>query len=173
MLVFFPTRVSKLHSFWRGPYKVTGLDAVEFHYNVSLLELNGDLAAPIAVHARRLLGYNFTRSSVALEAARSLPAGELVVDGIASHRMDAHGRLEFEVRWLGFTTSNFLSPSELTRLQLFKDYCKLHRLQTRVKAQVTVERAEARTVTEPTDASASTLFPRAAGARGRPPSSTA
>jgi hypothetical protein len=149
VLVFFPSRPSKLHSFWRGPYKVVSVDSIEHHYLVSLLELNGSLAAPISVHARRLLAYNFTRSSAALEAARVLPRGELVVDDILSHRVDAQGRLEFEVRWLGFTASTFLPPSELTRLEQFKAYCTRHKIRTRAVRQAAAERAEAKLAPAP------------------------
>lgn len=163
VLVFFPTRLSKLHSYWRGPYKIVSVDAIEFHYNVALLELNGSFGDPISVHARRLLRYNFTRSSASIEAARALPAGELIVEGIVSHRDDGHGRLEFEVRWLGFTSTDFLYPSELTRLQLFKDYVAKHRLASRMSRQAAAERAARRAAAAPTTSDTTPAPPQQTG----------
>ena len=145
VLVFFPSRADKTHSFYRGPYKIIAVDTFEFHYLVAPLELNGTFGPTISVHSRRFLPYNFTRSSASLEAARVLPAGELVVDDIVSHRsLDGGVGLEFEVRWLGFAATSFLLPSELSRLPQFIAFITRHKIKGAALRQITRERAAAR-----------------------------
>ena len=130
VLVWYPTRPSKLHSYWQGPYKVvSGIDPHGF-YKVAEMQAHGGQAPPIDVISHRLMYYDMTRTSFEEEAQRDLPPGEFIISSIINHRpSDTHaGEIEFQVKFLGLDTPSWQGVRFLTGATFFKTYCQTHKI---------------------------------------------
>jgi len=129
VLVYFPDRISKAHTFYRGPFVVLSpSDSSGNYYRcrdlVQLIEYD--------VHVERMKPFDMSRTSLIEQQQRQLPSSDLlIVTGVEDHRMnDAQGLYEFYIRFYSGYHAWKLYP-EVQNIDLVKDYVSRHRLNAR------------------------------------------
>jgi hypothetical protein len=131
VLVFSPERLSKLHSYYTGPYKIIEKLDPAF-YDVALLKAGNVLGQKFTVHISLLKAFDMGRTSAELETQRVLDAGEFVVEDVTDHRLnlDSDGdiKIEFKVKWAGYAADvDAWQPEDnLAGNALYKRYISKH-----------------------------------------------
>lgn len=129
VLVYFPDRENKCHTFFRGPFSV--LEAVGGsgnYYSVrDLVQLN-----EYVVHVERMKPFDMSRTSIQEQAARQLPSRDFgIVVAVDAHRMnEVHGLPEFCIRFYSGYRAWQLYTS-VSKLDVVKQYVADHHLDTR------------------------------------------
>ena len=129
VLVYFPDRPNKTHTYYRGPFIVLSpADSDGNYYNVrDAIQHN-----VYKVHVERLKHFDMSRTSLVEQAQRQLPSGDFgIVVACDSHRMnEAHGLYEFCIRFYSGYRAWQLYTS-VHQLDTVKAYIALHNLNTR------------------------------------------
>lgn len=158
VVLFYPTRVDKMHSYWRPGYVVVGSDSTDF-YTIAKREPDGNLYDRQTVPVARLRPFNAARSpdgGVYLDIKR----GHHVVDRIVSHVV-YNGRYKFRVQWRGIgrdvgdTPASYANLYDLLRncRPMMAAYCAKHNIKMYVlERQRAAERKEERGETDLADA---------------------
>jgi hypothetical protein len=129
VLVYFPDRENKCHTYYRGPFVVLAAqgDSGNYYRVRDLVQLN-----EYVVHVERLKPFDMSRTSVLEQAARQLPSRDFgIVVAVDGHRMnEAHGLLEFCIRFYSGYRAWQLFTS-VAKLDVVKQYVAEHKLDTR------------------------------------------
>jgi hypothetical protein len=133
VLVYYPTKVHKLKSYYRGPYVVISQDPNPNYYVVAYpllgftsINEKDKYEDETKVHISRLIKYNMDRSSILEEIKYEEGYDHDAIEEIVGHTF-ANGQYTFSVRW----NSGGISPanlSDLLKMKVFTQYIHLHKL---------------------------------------------
>ena len=128
VVLWFPTRETKAHSFWKPGYVVLHEDSPDF-YMLGKREPDGSIANYKVVPAKRLRAFDASRTPD-FGLSMDVKDDHGIVESIVSHRRDgSSGDYSFFVKWAGREGATSISKAELpTLMRNCKDsmraYCK-------------------------------------------------
>ena len=160
VLIFFPSRESKLYSWWQGPYRVINEGrphpARGPYFTVSLILPDGSTElASRELHTRCMRPYHTDRDPTGeIAAARAAAVDEYIVAGVVATTAETlqpaaaecsckRQHLRWQVNWRGLPSDRdtWEPPSFLISVPMFQAYNVAHHLTTHAKAQAACERA--------------------------------
>ena len=129
VLIYFPDRENKSHTFYRGPFTVLSRADERGNYYIvkDLIQFN-----EYEVHVERMKSFDMSRTTLTEQAARQLPSRDFgIVVGVDGHRMnEAQGLYELCIRFYSGHRAWQLYPY-VEKLDVVRQYVLEHTLNTR------------------------------------------